>query len=124
MSIILFIIQLLAVIAVIVFIIHTAAIHKQMNNIFSCMNKTIDDISIHLDIIKHTNENLEEVHTKLNICTNGITEIISKQKYINKTIDKVTTNTVEAVAVYTKRIEAKISSIPTQPNNISSDNVK
>lgn len=79
-----FILNIIAIIAVIVFfIIHTAAVHKHMNDIFKHMNKTIDDISIHLNIIKETNDNLAEVHNKLNIYTNGITEIMSKTKTLS-----------------------------------------
>lgn len=128
MSILLFITQLLAIIAVIVFIIHTATVHKQMNSIFSRMNKTIDEISIHLDIIKHTNENLEEVHTKLNICTNGITEIMSKLRRYRTIDDKNATNTINVIKEYLTKIEAKNSFENSNMNKTSSfkkkDNTK
>lgn len=104
-----FIFNIIAIIAVIVFIIHTASVHKHMNDVFKRMNKTIDDISIHLNIIKETNDNLAEVHNKLNICTNGITEIISKQRHYRTIDDKNANNIVNTIKEYLTKIEAKIS---------------
>ena len=103
------VLQLLATIAVIVFIIHTATVHKRMNDIFKRMNKTIDDISIHLNIIKETNDNFVEVHNKLNICTNGITEIMSKQKRYRAIDDKNAANAINTIKEYLAKIEAKNS---------------
>ena len=68
-----------------------------MNDVLKCMNKTIDDISIHLNIIKETNDNLAEVHEKLNICTNGITELMSKQKRYRTIDDKNVTNIINII---------------------------
>ena len=92
-----FVFNIIAIIAVIVFIIHTVTVHKHMNDVFKRMNKTIDDISIHLNIIKETNDNLTEVHNKLNICTNGITEIMSKQRHQNKAIDQLGSRLIAAI---------------------------
>lgn len=101
--------QLFATITVIVFIIHTATVHKHMNDIFKRMNKTIDDISIHLNVIKKTNDNFVEVHNKLNICTNGITEIMSKQRRYRTIDDKNAANTIDVIKEYLTKIEAKNS---------------
>ena len=123
-----FILNIIAIIAVIVFIIHTATVHKHMNDVFKRMNKTIDDISIHLNIIKETNENLDEVHNKLNICTNGITEIMSKQRHYRTIDDKNATNTINTIKEYLAKIEAKISFEKSDLNKTSSfkkkDNTK
>ena len=120
--------QLLVTIAVIVFIIHTAAVHKHMNDIFKRMNKTIDDISIHLNIIKETNDNFVEVHNKLNICTNGITEIMSKQRRYRAIDDKNATNAINTIKEYLVKIEAKNSFENSNLNKTSSfkkkDNTK
>lgn len=109
MALITIILQLLATIAVIIFIIHTASVHKQMNDIFKRMNKIIDDISIHLNIIKEANDNLAEVHNKLNICTNGIAEIMSKQRHYRAIDDKNAINVVNTIKEYLVKIEAKNS---------------
>lgn len=123
-----FVLNIIVIIAVIVFIIHTATIHKHMNDVFKRMNKTIDDISIHLNIIKETNDNLAEVHNKLNICTNGITEIISKQRRYRTIDDKNTNNIVNVIKEYLTKIEAKISFENSNLNKTSSfkkkDNTK
>ena len=103
-----FILNIIAIIAVIIFIIHTASVHKHMNDVFKRMNKTIDDISIHLNIIKETNDNLAEVHNKLNICTNGITEIMSKQRRYRAIDDKNATNNINTIKEYLTKIDAKI----------------
>ena len=104
-----FVLNIIAIIAVIVFIIHTTTVHKHMNDVFKRMNKTIDDISIHLNIIKETNDNLAEVHNKLNICTNGITEIRSKQRHYLTIDDKNVNNIVTTIKEYLVKIEAKNS---------------
>lgn len=103
------VLQLLVAIAVIVFIIHTATVHKHMNNVLKRMDKTIYDISIHLNIIKESNDNLTEVHNKLNICTNGITEIMSKQRHYCTINDKNANNVINTIKEYLTKIEAKIS---------------
>lgn len=122
------VLQLLATIAVIVFIIHTATVHKHMNDIFKRMNKTIDDISIHLNIIKETNDNLTEVHNKLNVCTNGITEIMSKQRRYRAIDDKNAANAINTIKEYLAKIEAKNSFENSNSNKTSSfkkkDNTK
>ena len=104
-----FILNIIAIIAIIVFIIHTISVHKYMNNVLKRMNKTIDDISIHLNIIKETNDNLTEVHNKLNVCTNGITEIISKQRRYRTIDDKNAANVIDTIKEYLTKIEAKNS---------------
>lgn len=104
-----FILNIIAIIAVIVFIIHTVTVYKHMNNVLKRMNKTIDDISIHLNIIKETNNNLTEVHNKLNICINGIIEIMSKQRHYRTIDDKNANNVVNTIKEYLTKIEAKIS---------------
>lgn len=104
-----FILNIIAIIAVIVFIIHTTTVHKHMNDVFKRMNKTIDDISIHLNIIKKTNDNLAEVHNKLNICINGITEIVSKQRCYRAIDDKNAANAINTIKEYLAKIEAKNS---------------
>lgn len=123
-----FILNIIAIIAVIVFIIHTASVHKHMNDIFKRMDKTIDDISIHLNIIKETNDNLAEVHNKLNICTNDITEIMSKQRRYRIIDDKNANNVVNIIKEYLTKIEAKISFEKSNLNKTSSfkkkDNTK
>ena len=123
-----FILNIIAIIAVIVFIIYTISVHKYMNNVLKRMNKTIDDISIHLNIIKETNNNLIEVHNKLNICTNGITEIMYKQRHYRIIDDKNATNTINTIKEYLAKIEAKISFEKSDLNKTSSfkkkDNTK
>ena len=119
-----FILNIIAIIAISVFIIYTVTVHKHMNDVLKRMNKTIDDISIHLNIIKETNDNLAEIHNKLNICINGITEIISKQRYNNKAIDQLGNRVATAIVEYNQQIKAKISSVLTQSNNSPSMNKK
>lgn len=123
-----FILNIIATIAVIVFIIHTTTVHKHMNDVLKRMNKTINDISIHLNIIKETNDNLAEVHNKLNICTNGITEIMSKQRHYRTIDDKNANNIVNTIKEYLTKIEAKISFENSDLNKTSSfkkkDNTK
>lgn len=112
--------QLLAIIAIIVFIVHTTAVHKHTNDVFKRMNKTIDDISIHLNIIKEANDNFTEVHNKLNICTNGITEIMSKQRRYRVIDDKNATNVIDTIKEYLTKIEAKNSFVNSNSTNTSS----
>lgn len=123
-----FILNIIAIIAVIVFIIHTISVHKYMNNVLKHMNKTIDDISIHLNIIKESNDNLAEIHNKLNICTNGITEIMSKQRRYRTIDDKNANDVVNTIKEYLTKIEAKISFEKSDLNKTSSfkkkDNTK
>ena len=123
-----FILNIIAIIAVIVFIIYTISVHKYMNNVLKRMNKIIDDISIHLNIIKETNDNLAEVHNKLNICTNGITEIMSKQRRYRTIDDKNANDVVNTIKEYLTKIEAKISFEKSDLNKTSSfkkkDNTK
>lgn len=123
-----FILNIIAIIAIIVFIIHTVTIHKHMNDVLKRMDKTIDEISIHLNIIKETNDNLAEVHNKLNICTNGITEIISKQRRYRTIDDKNANNVINTIKEYLTKIEAKISFEKSDLNKTSSfkkkDNTK
>lgn len=115
-----FILNIIAIIAVIVFIIHTVTVHKHMNDALKRMDKTIHDISIHLNIIKETNDNLVEVHNKLNICTNGITEIMSKQRRYRTIDDKNANNVVNTIKEYLTKIEAKISFEKSNLNKTSS----
>lgn len=123
-----FILNIIAIIAVIVFIIHTISVHKYMNNVLKRINKTIDDISIHLNVIKESNDNFTEVHNKLNICTNGITEIMSKQRRYRTIDDKNANDVVNTIKEYLTKIEAKISFEKSDLNKTSSfkkkDNTK
>lgn len=121
-AIISFTLNIIAIIAVMIFIVHTAKVHNRIYDIIDRMNRTIDDISIHLSIIKQNDDSLKEVHDKLNICTNGITELMSKQRYINKAIDQVGNRVISAIAEYNQQIKAKISSVLTEPDNSSYTN--
>lgn len=121
-AIISFTLNIIAIIAVMIFIVHTAKVHNRIYDIIDKMNRTIDDISIHLSIIKQNDDSLKEVHDKLNICTNGITELMSKQRYINKAIDQVGNRVVSIIAEYNQQIKAKISSVLTEPDNSSYTN--
>lgn len=127
-AIISFTLNIIAIIAVMIFIIHTNKVHNRIYEIIDKMDKTIDDISIHLNIIKRNDDSLKEVHDKLNVCTNGITELIYKLRYTNKTVDKINYTVVERIADYNKMNEAKFSLLIERLDNIftnkNKENVK
>ena len=110
--------NIIAIIAVMIFIVHTNKVHNRIYEIIDKMDKTIDDISIHLNIIKRNDDSLKEVHDKLNVCTNGITELMSKVRYTNKTVDKIIYTVVERIADYNKMNEAKFSLLIERLDNI------
>lgn len=111
-----------------IFIVHTNKVHNRIYEIIDKMDKTIDDISIHLNIIKQNDDSLKEVHDKLNVCTNGITELMFKVRYTNKTVDKIIHTVVERIADYNKMNEAKFSLLIERLDNIftnkNKENVK
>lgn len=123
-----FTLNIIAIVAVMIFIIHTNKVHNRIYEIIDKMDKTIDDISIHLNIIKQNDDSLKEVHDKLNVCTNGITELMSKVRYTNKTVDKIIYTVVERIADYNKMNEAKFSLLIERLDNIftnkNKENVK
>lgn len=123
-TIISFTLNIIAIIAVMIFIIHIAKVHNRIHNIIDDMDRTIADMSAHLNIIKQNDDSLKEVHNKLNICTNGITEIISKLRYTNKNIDKIISTVVERIADYNKTNEAKFSLLIERLNNTSTNKNK
>lgn len=127
-AIISFTLNIIAIVAVMIFIIHTNKIHNRIYEIIDKMDRTIDDISIHLNIIKQNDDSIKKAHDKLNICTNGITELIYKLRYTNKTVDKINYTVVERIADYNKMNEAKFSLLIERLDNIftnkNKENVK
>lgn len=123
-AIVYFTFNIVAIIAIMIFIINTIKIHNRIYKIIDKMNRTIDDISIHLNIIKQNDNSLKKAHDKLNICTNGIAELMSKIKYTNKTVDKIVSTIIERIANYNKMNEAKFSLLIEQLNNISTNKNK
>lgn len=123
-----FTLNIIAIVAVMIFIVHTNKVHNRIYEIIDKMNRTIDDISIHLNIIKQNDDSIKKTHDKLNICINGITELISKLRYTNKTVDKIIYTVVERIADYNKMNEAKFSLLIERLDNIftnkNKENVK
>ena len=123
-----FTLNIIAIVAVMIFIVHTNKVHNRIYEIIDKMDKTIDDISIHLNIIKQNDDSIKKAHDKLNICINGITELISKLRYTNKTVDKIIYTVVERIADYNKMNEAKFSLLIERMDNIftnkNKENVK
>ena len=123
-----FTLNIIAIVAVMIFIVHTNKVHNRIYEIIDKMDRTIDDISIHLNIIKQNDDSIKKTHDKLNICINGITELISKLRYTNKTVDKIIYTVVERIADYNKMNEAKFSLLIERLDNIfankSKENVK
>lgn len=123
-----FTLNIIAIVAVMIFIVHTNKVHNRIYEIIDKMDRTIDDISIHLNIIKQNDDSIKKVHDKLNICINGITELISKLRYTNKTVDKIIYTVVERIADYNKMNEAKFSLLIERLDNIftnkNKENVK
>lgn len=123
-----FTLNIIAIVAVMIFIVHTNKVHNRIYEIIDKMNRTIDDISIHLNIIKQNDDSIKKAHDKLNICINGITELISKLRYTNKTVDKIIYTVVERIADYNKMNEAKFSLLIERLDNIftnkNKENVK
>lgn len=123
-----FTLNIIAIAAVMIFIIHTNKVHNRIYEIIDKMDRTIDDISIHLNIIKQNDDSIKKTHDKLNICINGITELISKLRYTNKTVDKIIYTVVERIADYNKMNEAKFSLLIERLDNIftnkNKENVK
>ena len=119
---------IIAIAAVMIFIVHTNKVHNRIYEIIDKMDRTIDDISIHLNIIKQNDDSIKKAHDKLNICINGITELISKLRYTNKTVDKIIYTVVERIADYNKMNEAKFSLLIERLDNIltnkNKENVK
>lgn len=127
-AIISFTLNIIAIVAVMIFIVHTNKVHNRIYDIIDKMDRTIDDISIHLNIIKQNDDSIKKTHDKLNICINGITELISKLRYTNKTVDKIIYTVVERIADYNKMNEAKFSLLIERLDNIftnkNKENVK
>lgn len=127
-AIISFTLNIIAIVAVMIFIVHTNKVHNRIYDIIDKMDRTIDDISIHLNIIKQNDDSIKKAHDKLNICINGITELISKLRYTNKTVDKIIYTVVERIADYNKMNEAKFSLLIERLDNIftnkNKENVK
>lgn len=123
-----FALNIIVIVAVMIFIVHTNKVHNRIYEIIDKMDRTIDDISIHLNIIKQNDDSIKKVHDKLNICINGITELISKLRYTNKTVDKIIYTVVERIADYNKMNEAKFSLLIERLDNIltnkNKENVK
>lgn len=123
-----FTLNIIAIVAVMIFIVHTNKVHNRIYDIIDKMDRTIDDISIHLNIIKQNDDSIKKAHDKLNICINGITELISKLRYTNKTVDKIIYTVVERIADYNKMNEAKFSLLIERLDNIftnkNKENVK
>lgn len=127
-AIVYFTLNIIVIVAVMIFIVHTNKVHNRIYEIIDKMDRTIDDISIHLNIIKQNDDSIKKAHDKLNICINGITELISKLKYTNKTVDKIIYTVVERIADYNKMNEAKFSLLIERLDNIftnkNKENVK
>lgn len=127
-TIISFILNIIAITAVIIFIIHITKVHNRIYDIIDDMDRTIANINTYLNIIKQNDDSLKEVHNKLNICTNGITELMSKQRRYRTIDDKNATNTINIIKEYLAKIEAKISFEKSDLNKTSSfkkkDNTK
>lgn len=127
-AIISFTLNIIVIVAVMIFIVHTNKVHNRIYEIIDKMDKTIDDISIHLNIVKQNDDSIKKAHDKLNICINGITELISKLRYTNKTVDKIIYTVVERIADYNKMNEAKFSLLIERLDNIftnkNKENVK
>lgn len=123
-----FTLNIIAIVAVMIFIVHTNKVHNRIYEIIDKMDRTIDDISIHLNIIKQNDDSIKKTHDKLNICINGITELITKLRYTNKTVDKIIYTVVERIADYNKMNEAKFSLLIERLDNIftnkNKENVK
>ena len=123
-----FTLNIIVIVAVMIFIVHTNKVHNRIYEIIDKMDRTIDDISIHLNIIKQNDDSIKKTHDKLNICINGITELISKLRYTNKTVDKIIYTVVERIADYNKMNEAKFSLLIERLDNIftnkNKENVK
>lgn len=123
-----FTLNIIAIVAVMIFIVHTNKVHNRIYEIIDKMDRTIDDISIHLNIIKQNDDSVKKTHDKLNICINGITELITKLRYTNKTVDKIIYTVVERIADYNKMNEAKFSLLIERLDNIftnkNKENVK
>ena len=123
-----FTLNIIVIVAVMIFIVHTNKVHNRIYEIIDKMDRTIDDISIHLNIIKQNDDSIKKAHDKLNICINGITELISKLRYTNKTVDKIIYTVVERIADYNKMNEAKFSLLIERLDNIltnkNKENVK
>lgn len=127
-AIVYFTLNIIVIVAVMIFIVHTNKVHNRIYEIIDKMDRTIDDISIHLNIIKQNDDSIKKTHDKLNICINGITELISKLRYTNKTVDKIIYTVVERIADYNKMNEAKFSLLIERLDNIftnkNKENVK
>ena len=127
-AIVYFTLNIIVIVAVMIFIVHTNKVHNRIYEIIDKMDRTIDDISIHLNIIKQNDDSIKKTHDKLNICINGITELISKLKYTNKTVDKIIYTVVERIADHNKMNEAKFSLLIERLDNIftnkNKENVK
>lgn len=127
-AIVYFTLNIIVIVAVMIFIIHTNKVYNRIYKIIDKMDRTIDDISIHLNIIKQNDDSIKKTHDKLNICINGITELISKLRYTNKTVDKIIYTVVERIADYNKMNEAKFSLLIERLDNIftnkNKENVK
>lgn len=123
-AIVYFTLNIIVIVAVMIFIVHTNKVHNRIYEIIDKMDRTIDDISIHLNIIKQNDDSIKKAHDKLNICINGITELISKLKYTNKTVDKIIYTVVERIADYNKMNEAKFSLLIERLDNIFTDKNK
>ena len=63
-----FTLNIIAIVAVMIFIVHTNKVHNRIYEIIDKMDRTIDDISIHLNIIKQNDDSIKKTHDKLNIC--------------------------------------------------------
>ena len=127
-AIVYFTLNIIVIVAVMIFIVHTNKVHNRIYEIIDKMDRTIDDISIHLNIVKQNDDSIKKAHDKLNICINGITELISKLRYTNKTVDKIIYTVVERIADYNKMNEAKFSLLIERLDNIftnkNKENVK
>lgn len=127
-TIISFILNIIAITAVIIFIIYIAKVHNRIYDIIDDMDRTITNINAYINTIIQNDDSLKEIHNKLNICTNGITELMSKQRRYRTIDDKNANNVINTIKEYLTKIEAKISSEKSDLNKTSSfkkkDNTK
>ena len=101
MVIVTFLLQFIAIIAVIVFIIYTVAVHRHINSYIKILEDNLKDYQAHITAdIKFRNNINDAINTCSNLitlCNNTNLEIISKLKNTNKDRDNKYNNLITRI---------------------------
>lgn len=101
MAIATFLLQFVAIIAVIVFIIYTVTVHRHINSYIKTLEDNLKDYQTHLDAdIKFRNSVNDAINTcsqLITLCNNTNLEVISKLKNTNRDRDNKYNNLVSRI---------------------------